>query len=792
MKTIVDGYKEAIKENGREIDAKITYTLNGNEVELGGEQLNSLTPHYEGGILKSVMKQLDIDSNEDIPLETQINAQFGLKVNDEYKYINLGDYIVYSSEKQEDTRSYKIIAYDKLLYSMKPYERLTTKNLLDTTKMVTFQGPVASRWWWIDGIYATDESTLYYEVKAGQRYTISIHDKANVTKVQGIYKINGVESQAFLIENDNTSTSFTPSVTTKMYVRVNITSANTDTYCIVQLEEGPSATSYTDHYVQYPITIREYLKAICYQLGIDFANASDTFVNYDKEIESELYLDSEGYSLDFTYRDVLDQLAQVTASTICINDDNELEVRYINDTQGKNLMKVDSNLTTSTMGGITFTPIYENGCLIRVDVSGTSNARAYYYLQNGIRDFGGLQGNITISTQGTDTGVNLHQDNYTNGSWQAGKIVSGSVSETYNPTSLGYTHYRNYINVPFTTPKTYNTSVYPMFEKGDKVTFYAPYGRDCIDEEYLKDINVNFGEKYGPINTITFKRSAGSDMISRSIPKDLSDDLKNEIAIEDNEILNGNDRDEFIDGILNKLYGLEYYINDYSSTGITYYDLCDRYNVKVDDKFYSCIMFNDEIEITQGLVENIHTDKPEDSETDYSKTSKTDRTLKQAYIMVDKANQTIDSFTGQVTDLQSLVDSQGEQITELGVRVTQNESSWQTSISSIQGQLANGVSLVKTTSVIINNEGLNVSDDTSKIQTTMTTNAFKITPKGDSETLLAFIGYDEEQGTSVAKMDNLTITNYFTSGYHRTEGVEDMENARGDTEDRTCVFYIGG
>lgn len=299
-------------------------------------------------------------------------------------------------------------------------------------------------------------------------------------------------------------------------------------------------------------------------------------------------------------------------------------------------------------------------------------------------------------------------------------------------------------------------------------------------------------EKYGPINTITFKRSAGSDMISRSIPEDLSDDLKNEISIEDNEILNGNDRDEFIDGILNKLYGLEYYLNDYSSTGITYYDLCDRYNVKVDDKFYSCIMFNDEIQITQGLVENVHTDRPEESETDYSKASKTDRTIKQAYIMVDKANQTIDSFTGQVTDLQSLVNSQGEQITELGVRVTQNESSWQTSVSSIQNQLANGVSLVKTTSVIINNEGLNVSTDTSKIQTTMTTNAFKITPKGDSETLLAFIGYDEEQGSSVAKMDNLTITNYFTSGYHRTEGVENMENARGEIEDRTCVFYIGG
>ena len=68
MKTITSGYKNQIKTLGREINCKITYVLNGVSQELGGDTLNSVTLHYEGDILKSVMKQLDIESLTDIPL----------------------------------------------------------------------------------------------------------------------------------------------------------------------------------------------------------------------------------------------------------------------------------------------------------------------------------------------------------------------------------------------------------------------------------------------------------------------------------------------------------------------------------------------------------------------------------------------------------------------------------------------------------------------------------------------------------------------------------------------------
>ena len=84
MKNITNYYKNKIPIMGRQIDSKISYTIEGTTTELGKEQLNSDTPHYESQILKSTMKQLDIDSNVDIPLNTTLNYQFGVKIHEPY------------------------------------------------------------------------------------------------------------------------------------------------------------------------------------------------------------------------------------------------------------------------------------------------------------------------------------------------------------------------------------------------------------------------------------------------------------------------------------------------------------------------------------------------------------------------------------------------------------------------------------------------------------------------------------------------------------------------------------
>ena len=382
MKVHTSDYKDNVRLFGRELNSIVTYTLDGVQTELGVEELNSVTPHYEGAILKSVMRQLDIDSNVEIPIGTILNYQFGVKVDGVYEYIDFGDYVVNTVEKQEDVDSYKIVCYDKMLYSMVDYE----------------------------------------------------------------------------------STGIT-----------------------------------------YPATVRDYINAVATKIGLTFKNANDTFANYNRIIDHELYLDADGNSLGYTFRDVLDELAQVTASTICINqEDGELEIRYINDTG------------------------------------------------------------------------------------------------------------------------------------------------DTINEEFLKDVNVNFGEKYGPVNSIVLSRASEADNVYLQDEESVAENGLCEIKIKENQIMNFNDRSDYLPDILEVLDGLEYYLNDFSSTGITYFNLCDRYNVQIGDNTYSCIMFNDEINITQGLEEIIFTDLPEESQTDYKKADKTDRRINQTYIIVDKQNQTITSLANEV------------------------------------------------------------------------------------------------------------------------------------------------
>ena len=421
MRIHTNGYKNTIKTLGREIDVKLIFGGNTYSSEDANPIINSTALHYEGAVLKSVMKQLDLDLNIDIPLNTVLTAQFGVKVSGVYEYIDLGTFVVYKSEKCEDKENYKITCYDKMLYAMKDYETPTG--------------------------------------------------------------------------------------------------------------------------VTYPITIRDYISTICTHLGLTFKNASDTFANYNKTIQNELYLDVDGNSLGYTFRDVLDELAEVTASTICVDD--ELEIRYIND------------LGT------------------RTQVSGS-----YIYITDAMHEGFLYDGVNNIS-------------------------VNGNL-----PAILEFDYLKD-------------------------------TNAETIDEEFLKDINVNFGEKYGAVNTIALTR-AEADTTAQSIPSDLADENKIAIEIKNNQIMNFDDRDDYIPDILNKLYGLEYYLNDFTSTGITYLDLCDKYYVKIGDNIYPCIMFNDDINITQGLEENVYTEKPEEAEVEYKYTTETDKAVREAGIIIDKKISQVD------------------------------------------------------------------------------------------------------------------------------------------------------
>lgn len=386
MKSHTSEFKEEIKLLGKQQDVRITYTINDEQIVLSSEDINSATPNYEASLLKSVMKGLDLDSNVDIPLGTQIKFEYGLLVNGAYEYLDYGNYIVYSSEKQEDTLSYSIKCYDKMLYSMKDYEHID---------------------------------------------------------------------------------------------------------------------------ITYPTTIYNFLKKLCEKIGLTMKEAN--FANMTRTVPSDLFMtineDGTYSSMGYTYRDVLDQIAEVTGGCICLTLDDKVEVRYINETN------------------------------------------------------------------------------------------------------------------------------------------------DTIDEEYINDVNVNFGEKYGPINSIVLARAGESDKIYKKDQNSINENGLCELMISENQFMNFNDRSDYLQELSDKLFGVEYYLNDFVSTGIMYYDLLDMYNIEIFGKTYNCLMLNDEQDITQGLEENIHTDRPEKSETDYTKADKTDRKINQTNLIVDKQNQTITALVTSNTEL---------------------------------------------------------------------------------------------------------------------------------------------
>lgn len=430
MKNVSEKFIKEITSYGRMLDTIITYTINGKEYFLDSDTLFSVTPHFEGNILKSVMKQLDIESSVAIPKDTVINVKFGVQVDlsltvaevhamkvnrlneipvnllssglKGFEYIDLGNYIVSKdAEYNADTMSYSHTCYDKMLSSMKDYE---------------------------------------------------------------------------------------------------------------------------DMKITFPIKVKDYIKKLCDYIGLTFASYNDNFANCDKELTADYYT---GY--DYTFRDVLDELAQVTASTICINSNDELEIRY---------------------------------------------------------------------------------------------IPKKSAIE--------------------------------------------------LNEDYFKDTNVTFDNLYGPINSIVLSRSGKSDNIYLQDEESIENNGLCELKIIDNQIMNYNDRSDYLPAILEKLNGLTYCTNNFDSRGICFLDLCDRYTANVHGKLYDCVLFNDEIKITQGLEETIYTEMPTETKTDYTKADKTDQKINKAYIIMDKVNKKLESVISEVdetskkvTKIEQTVDSISQKVSDI-------------------------------------------------------------------------------------------------------------------------------
>lgn len=190
------------------------------------------------------------------------------------------------------------------------------------------------------------------------------------------------------------------------------------------------------------------------------------------------------------------------------------------------------------------------------------------------------------------------------------------------------------------------------------MTIIYPTDYEELDKHFLKDVNVSFTKKYGAINSVVFSRGGGTDNIYRKDNASINKNGLTEIKISDNPFLEGDDRENFIQSLFDKINGLEFYIMDVASTGIMYLELGDLYYFNMIEEKPSlksglvksgtrksqgssggkflCLLMNNEVKITQGLEESIYTDEPEITETDYKTASITDTSIKNAIIQTNK------------------------------------------------------------------------------------------------------------------------------------------------------------
>ena len=717
MRTHTNEFKTAIKEFGREIDSKLTY--NGSTID--SENLFNITPILHTELLKSVMKEITIESKVNIPIGSELNYQFGVKTRDENK--NLFDI---NGELYDGT----ITKYNNGFTLIRGTNR--TLSLILSTPLVA-------------GTYTISSKIIENTLTNINKFTIALRD--DNSQIKSVY-----------IDSTGKATFTTTATATRLYAYINSDQSNDATITLdnIMIESGSTASPFveyglydhinygnyivkdseydeaTENYIikaydkmlysmkeyttlqsaEFPLTIREYISALCSDLDLEFANVNDTFVNYDKVLTTDPYA-----NIKYTYRDIFDDLAETTASNICINNNDEVEIRYINGVVPNNYIPLEYIQSTGTQyidTGINS----DNTLKLDMDLEFTSDGTANYtntfgaIINNGATrfHFNPASSNSMNALIGSDNYTTLVFDNnaYTTRFKSVidvpNKTLSTQINNTLQERQLGYnTNFDLGINFwlfrrnadndslkYYCYFKLYRFKIYqnnvlvrdfvPCKRKSDNAiglvdvvndVFYGnqgtgtfsygnelPDGIDLIDEEYLKDINVKFGEKFGAINTIVLSRSADSDKIARSIPDDLSDEDKIALTIKDNQIMNDDNREQYIDGILNKLYGLEFYLNDFTSTGITYLEACDRYTISANDNTYSCIMFNDEVDITQGLVEQIDTPEPDKSENEYQYMTPTDKLERTTSLIVDKVNSRITAQAEEIEIIATNIDKE--------------------------------------------------------------------------------------------------------------------------------------
>ena len=287
-----------------------------------------------------------------------------------------------------------------------------------------------------------------------------------------------------------------------------------------------------------------------------------------------------------------------------------------------------------------------------------------------------------------------------------------------------------------------------------------------------------------------------------SIRQDLEDIEKNgvhKLVINDNPFAyTPEKREELIDELFAQIKGFGYVPHELEGEWLNYVEVGDV--VTIEGIETMVLRINGK---SPNSVESLMSAPAIiDSAVDYvDNTADLNNILRNYRIVIDRHEGTITQIASETSTINNKLNENSNQINTIATQVTQNAESVTTSIqqltqtintnntnvqndiNNINDKLNNGIETLKNTLVTIDINGISVSTNLSAISTLMSNDKFSINKNNGEE--LFFVGYDYDLQKTVSRIDNLTVTTYLTSGYHRTEGVII------DGEYRTCDFYVG-
>jgi hypothetical protein len=174
-----------------------------------------------------------------------------------------------------------------------------------------------------------------------------------------------------------------------------------------------------------------------------------------------------------------------------------------------------------------------------------------------------------------------------------------------------------------------------------KIAEFKKDNTAIIDDNILKNVNVEFGKHYGPINSIVLSRSAETDNVFLQDEESIKNYGLTELKIVDNQLMNDNNRSEYLPALLAQLNNIEFDIFDTNLTGFGNFEILQNVNFQTGNNTYSSYVFNNEVEIDNGYTESIFTEEPTETTTDYKVADKTDKKIDQAYIVLNKQTKEI-------------------------------------------------------------------------------------------------------------------------------------------------------